>query len=80
MTGVQTCALPIFESHVQIGWERSESRTNLAFKEVVDSLGRLPAHGKVVITGVGKSGIVAKKMVATFNSLGELLSSLQEAS
>lgn len=47
-----------------------ESRTNVAFRGVVESLRNLPAHGKVIVTGVGKSGVVAKKMVATFNSLG----------
>jgi hypothetical protein len=57
------------EMDVGIGW--TESRSNVAFMDVVRSLSGLPAHGKVVVTGVGKSGIVGKKMVATFNSLGE---------
>jgi len=30
----------------------------------------MPAHGKVLVTGIGKSGIAGKKMVATFCSLG----------
>ncbi|MFI5355239.1 MAG: KpsF/GutQ family sugar-phosphate isomerase, partial [Desulfobaccales bacterium] len=28
------------------------------------------AKGRVIVTGVGKSGIVARKIVATFNSTG----------
>ncbi|KAK4057996.1 hypothetical protein OIO90_000735 [Microbotryomycetes sp. JL221] len=47
-----------------------ETRTNTSFNQVVDMLSQLPAHGKVIVTGVGKSGIAARKMVATFNSLG----------
>jgi arabinose-5-phosphate isomerase len=39
-----------------------------AFSEAVDVL---RAHsGKIVVTGIGKSGYVAKKMVSTFNSTG----------
>ena len=30
----------------------------------------LKAAGRVIVTGVGKSGIVARKIVATFNSTG----------
>ncbi|KAM0793286.1 hypothetical protein ACM66B_000747 [Microbotryomycetes sp. NB124-2] len=49
---------------------KPESRTNQSFNQVVDMLSGLPAHGKVIVTGIGKSGIAARKMVATFNSLG----------
>lgn len=49
-----------------------ESRTNSAFSQVVKSLASLPPHGKILVTGVGKSGIAGQKMVATFNSLGTL--------
>ncbi|KAI5478434.1 hypothetical protein MNV49_005075 [Pseudohyphozyma bogoriensis] len=49
---------------------RSESKTNVAFRGVIEALAGLPPHGKIIVTGVGKSGIVARKMVATFNSLG----------
>jgi len=48
----------------------SESRTNVAFRQVVDLIRDMPAHGKVLVTGIGKSGIAGKKMVATFCSLG----------
>ncbi|GAA5842983.1 hypothetical protein JCM3766R1_001651 [Sporobolomyces carnicolor] len=47
-----------------------ESRTNVAFRQVVDLIRDMPAHGKVLVTGIGKSGIAGKKMVATFCSLG----------
>jgi arabinose-5-phosphate isomerase len=38
------------------------------FLEAVDVLYR--AKGRIIVTGVGKSGIVARKLVATFNSTG----------
>ncbi|GAA5897342.1 hypothetical protein JCM6882_001862 [Rhodosporidiobolus microsporus] len=49
---------------------REESRTNVAFRHVVDLISSMPPHGKILVTGVGKSGIVGRKMVATFCSLG----------
>ncbi|BGP12556.1 hypothetical protein JCM10213v2_000473 [Rhodosporidiobolus nylandii] len=49
---------------------RAESRTNVAFQNVVDLVTSMPPHGKILVTGVGKSGIAGKKMVATFCSLG----------
>lgn len=47
-----------------------ESRTNVAFRQCVDLCTSMPGHGKILVTGVGKSGIAARKMVATFCSLG----------
>ena len=38
------------------------------FVKAVDLIYR--AKGRVIVTGVGKSGIVARKIVATFNSTG----------
>lgn len=49
-----------------------ESRTNIAFRAIVDQLSSLPPHGKIIVTGVGKSGIAGRKLVATFCSLGKL--------
>lgn len=49
---------------------RAESKTNKSFTAVVEQLRQLPAHGKVIVTGVGKSGIAGRKLVATFCSLG----------
>ena len=39
-----------------------------SFVQAVDLIYR--AKGRVIVTGVGKSGIVARKIVATFNSTG----------
>ncbi len=40
------------------------------FREAVDII--LKCDGNVVVTGIGKSGIIAQKIVATFNSTGTL--------
>ena len=45
-----------------------EDRIDENFAEVVDLI--LGSTGRVVITGVGKSGIIARKIVATMNSTG----------
>lgn len=44
------------------------SKLDQAFLKAVDLIYR--AKGRVIVTGVGKSGIVARKLVATFNSTG----------
>ena len=44
-----------------------------SFDRAVDLLNTMHAYGKVVITGIGKSGLLARKAVATFNSLGKAL-------
>ncbi len=43
-------------------------RIGASFAEAVDLL--LKCKGRVIITGVGKSGIIARKIVATMNSTG----------
>ncbi|TKA52716.1 hypothetical protein B0A53_04169 [Rhodotorula sp. CCFEE 5036] len=58
------------KSPVDPAIEVEESRTNHAFRNVVTLVQSMPRHGKILISGIGKSGIVAKKMVATFCSLG----------
>jgi hypothetical protein len=45
-------------------------RTLTTFTDALDALSTMSKFGKVVITGVGKSGLLARKAVATFNSLG----------
>lgn len=45
-----------------------EGRIDMAFSEAVELI--LNCKGRVVVTGVGKSGIVARKIVATLNSTG----------
>ncbi len=43
-------------------------RLDTSFERAVDSI--LNCTGKVIVTGMGKSGIVGRKIVATFNSTG----------
>jgi len=45
-----------------------EKRLNGSFSDAVDLIYK--CKGRVVVTGVGKSGIIAQKIVATFNSTG----------
>ncbi len=45
-----------------------EDRIDENFVKVVDLI--LNSNGRVIITGVGKSGIIARKIVATMNSTG----------
>jgi arabinose-5-phosphate isomerase len=45
-----------------------EKRINASFKEAVDIIYK--CKGRVVVTGIGKSGIIAQKIVATLNSTG----------
>jgi arabinose-5-phosphate isomerase len=46
-----------------------EERINGEFARAVDLLAA--CKGRVIVTGVGKSGIIARKLVATFNSTGQ---------
>ncbi|MCC6866276.1 MAG: KpsF/GutQ family sugar-phosphate isomerase [Ignavibacteria bacterium] len=45
-----------------------EKRINGTFSEAIDLLYK--CKGTVIVTGIGKSGIIAQKIVATFNSTG----------
>jgi len=45
-----------------------EERIDEGFARAVDLLAH--CKGRVIVTGVGKSGIIARKLVATFNSTG----------
>jgi arabinose-5-phosphate isomerase len=50
---------------------RLEDRLGAEFLEAVDMITScLERGGKVIVTGVGKSGLVAKKLAATMNSMG----------
>lgn len=42
-----------------------------SFTHTLDLLSSMDKHGKLVFIGIGKSGLLAKKAVATFNSLGK---------
>ena len=39
-----------------------------AFDKAVDTI--IGCKGKLIVTGIGKSGLVGRKLVATFNSTG----------
>jgi arabinose-5-phosphate isomerase len=45
-----------------------KERVNDIFLQAVDSI--VACEGKIVISGIGKSGIIARKMAATFSSTG----------
>jgi arabinose-5-phosphate isomerase len=45
-----------------------EKRLDGNFSEAVDIISK--CKGRVIVTGIGKSGIIAQKIVATFNSTG----------
>lgn len=53
-------------SDLENRFKEKEFRNN--FKEAVEIIYK--CKGKVVVTGIGKSGIIAQKIVATFNSTG----------
>lgn len=50
------------------------------FAAAVDALQSMKKYGKVLFSGVGKSGLLARKAVATFNSLGKLVDARRAAS
>jgi arabinose-5-phosphate isomerase len=53
------------------GIARLESRLNDDFRRAVEAMVKcVESGGKVIVTGVGKSGIIAKKVAATLNSTG----------
>ena len=51
------------------GIERTASRLGQPFAEAVQLL--LACKGRAVVAGIGKSAVIAQKMVATFNSTGQ---------
>lgn len=42
------------------------------YSKAVELLKNMDSHGRIIMTGVGKSGLLARKAVATFNSFGTL--------
>jgi len=50
--------------------EQEEETDQDSFTAAVDALKSMEKYGKVLFAGVGKSGLLARKAVATFNSLG----------
>jgi arabinose-5-phosphate isomerase len=57
---------------LQIEWEalkEMQHQIDEAFENVVNGI--LTSQARLVVTGIGKSGIIAQKWVATFNSTGQ---------
>lgn len=50
--------------------ERLESSMQSAFADAVDCLAQVTAQNPVILTGIGKSGIIASKIAATLRSTG----------
>lgn len=46
-------------------------QTQDAYTRAVEILKSMDSHGRIIMTGVGKSGLLARKAVATFNSFGK---------
>lgn len=57
----------VFEVEID-ALEKTKNCLNETFADIVEQL--VSCNGKVVITGMGKSGHIARKMAATFSSLG----------
>lgn len=63
----QQVALRLIDIEIE-ALEGLRGRLNDSFKEAVETLYR--CRGKIVVTGLGKSGIAARKVAATFASTG----------
>ena len=50
--------------------EQPSTRQSTSFEQTLSILNNLPPGGKVIITGIGKSGLLGRKAAATFCSLG----------
>lgn len=51
--------------------DREDEGEQDTFSAAVDAINSMERYGKVIFAGVGKSGLLARKAVATFNSLGK---------
>ena len=60
-------AIKVFEAEIQCLQDVKDQLSD-SFYEAVSLIYRTPT--RVIVTGVGKSAIVAQKIVATFNSTG----------
>ena len=68
------CAQNVFDIEIaalQAVRGQLDASFNRAVEIIVNSLGQ-PGGGKVIVTGVGKSGDVGRKIAATFTSTGSL--------
>ena len=50
--------------------EQEEETDPDSFTSAVEAIQSMEKYGKILLSGVGKSGLLARKAVATFNSLG----------
>lgn len=57
----------VFDTEIE-ALEKVKNGLNLVFNSIVEEI--LRCHGKVIITGMGKPGHIARKLSATFASLG----------
>ncbi|MBP0623912.1 KpsF/GutQ family sugar-phosphate isomerase [Cupriavidus consociatus] len=67
MTGVITLARNVVAAEMQ-ALDRMSSRIDAAFEKAIDII--LGARGRVVVVGMGKSGLIGKKIAATMASTG----------
>ncbi|SOY61275.1 KpsF/GutQ family sugar-phosphate isomerase [Cupriavidus taiwanensis] len=67
MTGVITLARNVVAAEMQ-ALDRMSSRIDAAFEKAIDTI--LGARGRVVVVGMGKSGLIGKKIAATMASTG----------
>lgn len=67
MEGVIALARNVVATEIQ-ALDRMSSRIGAAFASAVDIV--LKAHGRVVVVGMGKSGLIGKKIAATMASTG----------
>lgn len=64
---VLTEAIRVFDTEIE-ALEKVKNSLNSVFNSIVEEI--LKCHGKVIITGMGKPGHIARKLSATFASLG----------
>jgi len=67
MEGVISLARNVVATEIQ-ALDRMSSRIGAAFEMAVDIV--LNARGRVVVVGMGKSGLIGKKIAATMASTG----------
>ena len=65
---IQLIAKEVIESEIN-ALKKLKKKINLSFSKVVNLI-LSNKNGKIIISGVGKSGIIARKWAATFSSTG----------
>jgi len=64
---MQSIAKQVFESQA-LAISKAKSRIGPAFDQAVETI--LASKGRIIISGMGKSGIIGKKIASTFSSTG----------